>query len=115
MKRRCCVCASPSFDDAAKAPLCEVCARILAEHELSEAEKVATRMLTTFMRRMANAGLGERMNSLLAALGGVSQEELDAMTAEQAAACLPFTVPEIAFALGSLLDVLRVATTGVPS
>jgi hypothetical protein len=110
--KRCCVCKNPSFDDAAKAPLCEVCARLLAEHELSGAEKVATRMLTTFMQRMGNAGLGERMNSLLQALDGVSQEELDAMTAEQAAACLPFTVPEIAFALGSLLDVLRVPTSG---
>jgi hypothetical protein len=110
--KRCCVCTNPSHDDEARAPLCEVCARLLAEHELSEAEGFATRMLTTFMQRMGNAGLGERMNSLLQALDGVSQEELDAMTAEQAAACLPFTVPEIAFALGSLLDVLRVPTSG---
>jgi hypothetical protein len=115
MKRRCCVCASPSFDDAAKAPLCEVCARILAEHELSEAEKVATRMLTTFMRRMANAGLGERMNSLLAALDGVSQEELDAMTPEQVAACVPLTDREAVFAFSSLLDIVRVSATGEPA
>jgi hypothetical protein len=110
--KRCCVCQNPSFDDAAKAPLCEVCARLLAEHELSEAEKFAARMLTTFMERMGNAGLGERMNSLLQALDGVTQEELEAMSPEQAAACLPFTVPEIAYALGTLLDIMRVPTTG---
>jgi hypothetical protein len=110
--KRCCVCKNPSFDDEAKAPLCEVCARLLSEHELSEAERAATRMLTTFMRRMANAGLGERMNSLLEALDGFSQKELDAMTAEEAAGYVPFTQRESACAFASLLDLLRVAATG---
>ena len=109
---RCCVCKNPSFDDAAKAPLCKVCARLLAEHELSEVEKAATRMLATFMQRMANAGLGERMNSLLKALDGVSEAELGAMTPEEMAACLPFSLGETVFAFGCLLDIMRVATTG---
>ena len=70
--KRCCVCKNPSFDDAAKAPLCEVCARLLAEHELSEAEKAATRMLTTPYETLCN----------LVAEGYLSEDEQSEVQAE---------------------------------
>jgi hypothetical protein len=107
LMKRCCVCKNPSFDDAARAPLCEVCTRLLAEHELSEGEKFATRTLTAFMQRMRNAGLGERMGAMLQALDSLSQQELDGMSEEEAVAYVPpMTTEELSFAFGTLMDLM---------
>jgi hypothetical protein len=105
--RRCCVCKTPSYDDEARAPLCEVCARVLAEHELSEAEAFATRMLRTFVERMGKFGYGERMTALIESLDTVSEEDIEAATPQEILDSLGMTTAEVLLAFTTLMEVVR--------